>query len=210
MKNGLKSLLSLLLIAALSLSMAACGKSDDGSGDNGTEDENHPEFAYTAEYKKLATDQDASLYPRCYTQDGFYSTSYEKIGNNTPEGVTPEYEGQYDIYGTFLYFVGFDGTVEKLENYQRLDVPTNDNNLKDFNASSDVSGVCIAPDGNLVVMEIQYKSWSEAPDGMDSSSNEYWEYYKYEQTLYSLAGAGRYRDKLCSRGDRSGHLSGYL
>ena len=47
-----------------------------------------------------------------------------------------------------------------------------------------MSGVCIAPDGNLVVMEIQYKSWSEAPDGMDSSSNEYWEYYKYEQTYY--------------------------
>ena len=105
MKNGLKSLLSLLLIAALSLSMAACGKSDDGSGDNGTEDENHPEFAYTAEYKKLATDQDASLYPRCYTQDGFYSTSYEKIGNNTPEGVTPEYEGQYDIYGHIPVFL---------------------------------------------------------------------------------------------------------
>lgn len=184
MKNRLKSLLSLLLAAAMALSLAACGKSGDSSGDKDTGDENHPEFAYVAEFDELVVNQESSLYPRCYTQDGFYSTSYEKIGNNTPEGVTPEYEGQYDVYGSFLYFVGFDGTVEKLENYQRMDVPTNDNNFKDFNASSDMSGVCIAPDGRLAVMEIQYKSWSEAPDGMSSSDNEYWNYYKYEQTYY--------------------------
>ena len=184
MKNRLKSLLSLLLVAATALSLAACGKSDDGAGDKDKADEDHPEFAYTAVFDKIASDQDVSLYPRVYTEDGFYSTSYEKIGNNTPEGVTPEYEGQYDVYGSFIYFVGFDGKVEKLANYQRMEPPANDGNYKDFNSSSDVSGICVADDGRLAVMEIQYKSWSEAPDGMDSSSNEYWEYYKYEQNYY--------------------------
>ena len=184
MKNRLKSLLSLLLVAATALSLAACGKSDDGAGNKDKEDEDHPEFAYTAVFDKIASDQDVSLYPRVYTEDGFYSTSYEKIGNNTPEGVTPEYEGQYDVYGSFIYFVGFDGKVEKLANYQRMEPPANDGNYKDFNSSSDVSGICVADDGRLAVMEIQYKSWSEAPDGMDSSSNEYWEYYKYEQNYY--------------------------
>lgn len=184
MKNRLKSLLALLLVAAMALPLAACGKSGDGSEDKDTEDENHPEFAYMAEFKELAVNQENSLYPRLYTQDGFYSTSYEKIGNNTPEGVTPEYEGQYDVYGSFLYFVSFDGKIEKLENYQRMEPPANDGNYKDFNSSSDVSGMCIAPDGKLVVLENQYSSWSEAPEGMDSSSNEYWEYYKYEQSYY--------------------------
>lgn len=184
MKNRLKSLLSLLLAAAMMLSLAACGKSGDGSEDKDKADEDHPEFAYTAVFEKIAGEQEVSLYPRAYTEDGFYSTSYEKIGNNTPEGVTPEYEGQYDVYGSFLYFVSFDGKVEKLENYQRLEPPANDGNYKDFNSSSDVNGICVSDDGKLVVTEIQYKSWSEAPDGMSSSDNEYWNYYKYEQSYY--------------------------
>ena len=131
MKNRLKSLLALLLAAVMVLSLAACGKSEDGSGDKEDGDEEHPEFAYTAVFDKIASDQDVSLYPRVYTEDGFYSTSYEKIGNNTPEGVTPEYEGQYDVYGSFLYFVGFDGKVEKLANYQRMEPPANDGDYKD-------------------------------------------------------------------------------
>ncbi len=184
MKKKARSILALLLTAVMVLSLAACGKSGDSEDKKDQEDENTPEFAYVAEYKTLTKDQDSYLSPRVYTEDGFYSTSWEKIGDNTPEGVTPEYEGQYDVYGTFIYFVSFDGKVEKLANYQRLEAPENTEGLKDFSASSDVSGLNVADDGCLVVIENQYKSWSEAPEGMSSSDNEYWNYYKYEQSYF--------------------------
>ena len=41
-----------------------------------------------------------------------YATSNEKIGENIPEGVTPEYEGQYDVYATFLYRIDNNGNYE--------------------------------------------------------------------------------------------------
>lgn len=185
MNLKVRRILALLLTAVMVLGLAACGKSGDSSGDKKTEEDTAtPEFAYVAEYKSLTKDQDSSMTPRVYTEDGFYSTSWEKIGDNTPEGVTPEYEGQYDVYGTELYFVSFDGKVEKLENYERMEIPENTEGLKDFSASSDVSGLNMAEDGSLVVIESQYKSWSEAPDGMSSSDNEYWNYYKYEQNYF--------------------------
>ena len=184
MKDRLKSLLALLLAAVMVLSLAACGKSGESEDKKDQADENTPEFAYVAEYKTLTEDQNTYLSPRVYTEEGFYSTSWEKIGDNTPEGVTPEYEGQYDVYGTLIYFVSFDGKVEKLENYQRLEPPANDGDYRDFNSSSDVNGICVSDDGKLVAIEIQYKSWSEAPEGMSSSDNEYWNYYKYEQNYF--------------------------
>ena len=184
MKDRLKSLLALLLAAVMALSLAACGKSEDGSGDKDSQDESDPEFAYVAEYTELAKNQENYLNPRAYTEDGFYSTSYEKIGENIPEGVTPEYEGQYDVYGSFLYFVSFDGKIEKLENYKPMDPPANEEGLRDYNSSSDVSNIVVSPEGKLAAIESLYVSWSEAPEDISQSSDEYWQYYKYEQSYY--------------------------
>ena len=94
MKNRARRILTLLLVAVMALGLAACGKSGGDSGKPGKPaQEEHPEFTYVAEYKNLMKDMDSNLSPRAYTDDGFYSITWEKIGNNTPEGVTPEYEG---------------------------------------------------------------------------------------------------------------------
>lgn len=188
MKNRAKRILALLLVAVMALGLAACGKSSGDSvkpSNPGKPDqEQHPEFAYVAEYKPLLKQQDNNYSPRVYTDDGFYAITWETISSEIPEGVTPEYEGQYDVYGSFPYFVDFNGKAEKLPNYQRIEPPTNDENLKDFNASCDINGFSVAQDGRLVTIETAYSSWSEAPEGMSKNDNDYWNYYQYKQEYY--------------------------
>ena len=185
MKNSARRILALLLVAVMALGLAACGKS---SGDSGkpskTDQEQHPEFAYVAEYKTILKDQDNSYSPRVYTDDGFYAISWEKISSEIPEGVTPEYEGQYDIYGSFIYFVDFNGKAEKLNNYQRMESPANDQGLRDFSSGADINGFTVANDGRLVSIENIYTSWSEAPEGMTRNDNDYWSYSQYKQEYF--------------------------
>ena len=185
MKNRARRILALLLVAVMALGLAACGKSGGDSGKPGqTEQEQHPEFAYVAEYKTILKDQENSYSPRAYTDDGFYAISWEKIGSEIPEGVTPEYEGQYDVYGSFIYFVDFSGKAEKLPNYQRVEPPANDQGLKDFYSGCDINGFTVTNDGRLVSIENIYTSWSEAPEGMTQNDNDYWNYNQYKQEYY--------------------------
>ena len=185
MKNRARRILALLLVAVMALGLAACGKSGGDSGKPGqTEQEQHPEFAYVAEYKTILKDQENSYSPRAYTDDGFYAISWEKIGSEIPEGVTPEYEGQYDVYGSFIYFVDFSGNAEKLPNYQRVEPPANDQGLKGFSSGCDINGFTVTNDGRLVSIENIYTSWSEAPEGMTQNDNDYWNYNQYKQEYY--------------------------
>ena len=185
MKNRARRILALLLVAVMALGLAACGKSGGDSGKPGqTEQEQHPEFAYVAEYKTILKDQENSYSPRAYTDDGFYAISWEKIGSEIPEVVTPEYEGQYDVYGSFIYFVDFSGKAEKLPNYQRVEPPANDQGLKDFYSGCDINGFTVANDGRLVSIENIYTSWSEAPEGMTRNDNDYWNYNQYKQEYF--------------------------
>lgn len=186
MKHRIRSILALLLVAVMALGLAACGKSGD-SGDKPAENKgegDHPEFAYMAEFKELVSDSETPLSPRLYTEEGYYSVSWEKVGENIPEGVTPRYEGEYDVYGSFLYFVSFDGEIRKLESYKSLEPASNDEGLRDFSSGSDISGLAASNDGGLVIIESQYKNWSEAPEDISRNSEEYWQYSKYEQSYY--------------------------
>ena len=185
MKNRARRILALLLVAVMALGLAACGKSGGESGKPGqTEQEQHPEFTYAAEYKTFLKDQENSYSPRAYTDDGFYAISWEKISSEIPEGVTPEYEGQYDVYGSFIYFVDFSGKAEKLPNYQRMEPPANDQELKDFYSGCDINGFVVADDGRLATIENTYTSWSEAPEGMTRNDNDYWNYNQYRQEYF--------------------------
>ncbi len=156
-----RKLISLLLALCLCLSLAACGKSGEESSPatkNEVQEET-PEFVYAAEYKTLIEGTENYLTIRGYTEDGFYVSAMEKTGENIPEGVIPRYEGEFDVYGTYLYFVDFNGKMEKIEGYSVLPPEVDESGRKEFTSSSNLSGIGFSDDG-FVTVEMVYSSWN--------------------------------------------------
>ena len=184
---NLKRMLCLLLALCMCLSLAACGKSEDGGKAPAPEKneaaEAHPEFVYTAEYKPLIEGTENYLTVRGYTGDGFYVSSMEKTGENVPEGVTPRYEGEYAVFSTYLYFVDWDGNMQKLQNYEVLPPETDEEGRRDFTSSSSLSGIGFKEDG-FVTIEQLYSSWNDGDGSEVLYSDQYWQNQKYEQQFY--------------------------
>lgn len=191
MNKRITKLISLFLTLAMLVCLCACGNKGEGGQNDPkpgkNEPEETPEFTYVASYKSLGKSNNG-LYPDLFTKDGFYSQTSEKVGNNTPEGVVPEWEGQYDIYETFLYFVSYDGTKTKLENYKPLDssllgieIPEN---ARESYSSSYINNMIEGEDGQLILIESVYASYNDAPDNVEQYSDFYWDYNHNEEKLY--------------------------
>ena len=181
----MKKMLCLLLALVMCLSLAACGKSGDeaSSAPTKAEVEEHPEFVYTAEYRTLVEGTKNYLSVRGYTDDGFYVSSMEVIGENIPEGVTPRFEGEFDVYGTFLYFMDFEGNMTKLDAYATLPPAVDDQGRREFTSSSNLSGIGFTDDG-FVTIEMVYSSWNAGDGSAALYSEQYWQDQKYEQKYY--------------------------
>lgn len=175
-------IISLLLAAALALSLCACGSGGDNSnnGGNGKADSTPtPEYVYASSFSKLNNgDGHTYLNPFLFTETGFYTVENEKVGEMEHDAPA-EYEGQYDIYETRLYLNGYDGTRTKLENYAPVKLESHGQTF-----TSSLSQLCLMADGSLMSLETLYLSWSDAPEGVDEDSDEYWNYYQYEQHSY--------------------------
>lgn len=187
MKIKMRAVISLTLALVMVLGLAACGNSggsgtDTGSGSSGDKTDN-PAFIYVSDFRELG-DTDKGLGAQLFTADGFYASSYEKVGENIPEGATADYEGQYDVYEARLYFVNYDGTIKKLEGYKPLPAPENTENYASFTSNSSLAGIALNADGNLLLIEMVYSSWYDGPEGVASDSEEYWNNFKYVQNYY--------------------------
>lgn len=180
---NLKKILCLVLVLAMCLGLAACGKSEGGTSAPAKNEpaEATPEFVYSAEYKTLVKDTKNYLSFRGYSDDGFYVTSMEKTGEAIPEGVTPRYEGEYDVYSTFIYFVDRNGKMEKLEGYSSLPPKTGEEGQQNFSSSANISGICFTDEGFVTVEQV-YSSWNVGNAVL--YSEQYWENQKYEQEFY--------------------------
>ena len=174
----------LILAAVMCLSLAACGSSgQSGTANTKKDQEPTPEYVYTAEYKDLTQNRENYLNICAMTADGMYATSNEKIGENIPEGVTPEYEGQYDVYATFLYRIDNNGNLTKLDKYESMPGETDDQNRKNFSSSSYMDSVCFT-DSGFVTVEVVNTSWFEGDGDPVLYSDEYWAGQKNEQKYY--------------------------
>ena len=189
MKNTLKKMLCLLMALAMVLSLAACGGDKEekpAQGSSGKDNEQHPEFAFVTSYNEIYRGENY-YYPRLITDDGFYSFSSEKVGEVIPEGVVKQYEGQFDVYETRLYFVDAEGSITKLENFTPMVKSSNGANVdgkKEYYSGSDVSSLFELPDGNLLALENAYASWYEGEgDPRDPTFND-WDGYKNENSYY--------------------------
>ena len=185
MKKTIRSLLGLLLVLCMTLSLAACG----GKEDTPQGQEQHPEMVYTAKSEKIDTTQaEEGISPTAYTDDGFYGVSYGKVADGVlPEGAVVEWEGQYDVYGYRLFFVGYDGTVRELSEYTPLEPTEDPGDKTNFSSGSNLATMFVDENGDLTLVENLYTNWFDGTeDELNSNTwdDAFWEKYKSVSEYY--------------------------
>lgn len=171
-----RNILALLLAAAMLFSLAACGKDGEGGSIGGkVENTPAPEYVYASEFKTLSqSNQGYSAF--LYNEKGFYSITNEKVGEYEHDEPA-QWEGQYDIYEQRISFIGYDGGKTLLENYK----PSKPENLEEGHTfDSYVNNLMEMGDGRLLVYENFYEQWSDAPEGTELYSDEWYSSSQYK------------------------------
>ena len=186
MNRSIKRSLALLLIPCLALSLGACGKGGDGGSQ--TKDSAAtpaPDFVYAAAYQDIHNDSDTSYSPELLCEDGFLLSYREKVGERPiPQGVTPEYEGQYDIMEPRLALGSPDGSITPMAAYAPAAPEVDGEGKRDFQTSQTINRVFRNEEGNFVVLESVYASWSEAPEDVKAEDPDYFNYLQSDSAYY--------------------------
>ena len=187
MNKKIRSLLCLALVMALSVGLAGCGGKSAGNTSDDAQQTEQPlsgEMVYSASFTAIDAPEGVSLNPRAYTADGFYATSYEKIGQRElNEGETLEFEGQLDLYGVKLYYVSNDGKCSLLKNYKAAEAPKDEEGRVSYSSGSDLSDLCVDADGKLLVVESVYANWFDGTSE-ELNSDSSWDKWRYTTTYY--------------------------
>ena len=98
------------------------------------------------------------------------------------EGEVEEYEGQFNIYGSMLYFVSKDGKIEPLPKYVPVPPMSNPGNYKDFYSYQNLGTPVLNNDGNLMLLQMEGAGWFEGPESVYGTEEQYTgDYYHNEQ-----------------------------
>ena len=183
-----KRLLSLILIAALCLGLAGvlagCNKKEktDDPASPGAEEPTgvsptpgEETYVYVPTYVSLQEKLENGVNTLAFRDGRFLASSYMKVRSEIPEGVTPQWEGQYDVYENRFFWVGLDGSIEWFSGYQPAVESGN-------NQGSSISSIRFTEDGKLLALEETYRSWYDGPDDVEMYSDEWYqkEYYNYQ------------------------------
>lgn len=175
MKKNVRTVVALLLMAAMALSLTGCGDKTETQSPAATP---VPEFVYSAEYTTIDNPDNQWISGNVFTEDGFYYNTQEKVGEAIPEGVTPDWEDQYAIWETVIYYVDYEGKKTKLDKYEPLQ-PENDHEFSSYiNSMSDIGN------GELMLFEVASEYWSDAPEGTEEYSDLWYEYYRSSNAYY--------------------------
>ena len=194
MKKHQRKLAALLaLLMALSLVLSGCGGTGESAGQTTAkggrgETAAQPEYTYKTDFTEL-TGAGSSLNVMAYTEDGAYASCNEKTGREIPEtadveNMTEDDLKNFDVYATLLYFLGKDGSVTKLENYQPLPGKENEEDYTDFYSASMLSAIAVDDSGRLQVVEYVYSGWYNGTEETPPQGDEYYADYKYVQEYY--------------------------
>ncbi len=177
-----------MTVLAVCISLAACGASGSSPAGGETTKAAEEKFAYEAEFKEFVTDSKNLLTVCGYDSGSVFYSCTEKVGESIPEGIVPDYEGQYDIYQTFLYRYSGKGNTEKIPLYKTIDAPLNEGLFPDYSSGSDLCGLCFTENG-FVTVEIRYASWlaEDAEDNHDYSIEDGYEAQCYSQEYFIRA-----------------------
>ena len=203
MNKSLLRILSLVLSVIMILSLAACGSSSTenaapqatsssaGSSAAASETAAPAGYAWKSSFIEIDTGSTeilGTIQPILFTDDGFYASAQTVIGRREPEeGEVEQYEGQFNLYGTVLYFVDMEGRAEKLPNYEIPEPLANTEGKKDFYSYTNLGTPILTADGNLMVLEQQGAGWFDGPDSVYGTEEQYMgDYYRNEQSYNIL------------------------
>ena len=202
MNNTMIRVLSLALCLMMVLALTACGSSGQGSApaqetqsaqstqntqtsqSGGTSSSAASEYAWKSSFLPITReDDDTPIQPILFTDDGVYASGQVTLGRReASEGEVEEYEGQFNIYGSMLYFITKDGKLEPLPKY--VPVPPRDNpeNYKDFYSYQNLGTPIVNADGNLMLLQMEGAGWFEGPESVYGTEEQYTgDYYHNEQ-----------------------------
>ena len=202
MNNTMIRVLSLALCLMMVLALTACGSSGQGSApaqetqsaqstqntqtsqSGGTSSSAASEYAWKSSFLPIVReDNDTPIQPILFTDDGVYASGQVTLGRReASEGEVEEYEGQFNIYGSMLYFITKDGRIEPLPKY--VPVPPRDNpeNYKDFYSYQNLGTPIVNADGNLMLLQMEGAGWFEGPESVYGTEEQYTgDYYHNEQ-----------------------------
>ena len=187
MNHSLTRYLSLVMCLVMLVCLAACGKDKaEPTPTPGSTGSDAISYAYKSEFLPIVSDARWGLTPVIYTDDGFYATGNIVIGRQeVPEGSVEEYEGQYDIYGTMIYFVDQSGKAQRLPNYVPGKPIENTENYRDFSSYCNLGRPVLNADGKLVALEQKGASWFDGPDSSYGKEEEMYQYY-HNENLYDI------------------------
>ena len=202
MNNTMIRVLSLALCLMMVLALTACGSSGQGSApaqetqsaqstqntqtsqSGGTSSSAASEYAWKSSFLPIVReDNDTPIQPILFTDDGVYASGQVTLGRReASEGEVEEYEGQFNIYGSMLYFITKDGKLEPLPKYVPVPPMANPENYKDFYSYQNLGTPIVNADGNLMLLQMEGAGWFEGPESVYGTEEQYTgDYYHNEQ-----------------------------
>ena len=202
MNNTMIRVLSLALCLMMVLALTACGSSGQGSApaqetqsaqstqntqtsqSGGTSSSAASEYAWKSSFLPIVReDNDTPIQPILFTDDGVYASGQVTLGRReAAEGEVEEYEGQFNIYGSMLYFITKDGKLEPLPKYVPVPPRANPENYKDFYSYQNLGTPIVNADGNLMLLQMEGAGWFEGPESVYGTEEQYTgDYYHNEQ-----------------------------
>jgi len=189
MKAVYKKTAALLLIAALCMSLAACGDSAaptsaPTAAPTSSEAET-PEYVYVSNIKELSRDE-KWINVLTVTDTGFYFIQREVVGQRELyEGEELTYEGQLDVYENKLKFYDFDGNVSALTDYEPYTVDLSEfgDNVIGVESYNSICMLMLRGD-DIVIIEDDYGYCYDNTPGVEMYSDEWYMGFHSKEEYY--------------------------
>lgn len=185
----IKRTVSLLLTAALGLSLTACGGGDNAGGSTKTAEsaktgEENTGTVYTASLQSVDTSalpKDAGFYGSYLTPDGFYGTVYSPVGKT--EGGLDEQGGpiEEDVYEERLWHMASDGSLHELQGYRGFQA---ESAHPDADSWTSLCALTAGAEGQVIALVQADESWSDAGAAVEKYSDEWYAGYHFEHAYY--------------------------
>lgn len=192
---NMKKFLALILALSMIFTLCACGGSSESSSQSSApaakaEATPAPEYVYESSFKSVHLDtQNISTFGT--DGNGFYILVSKTVPGEPPEGVTPNYEGQFDTTEQYLKYIGFDGSVIDYNGNYNMENIVCEDGFTPLYFGSYVTMVAKNSSGNFQAIVSRYLSYTDdsslTPDSPDYYDHQY---YTYDYWIRELDESG--------------------